>query len=1335
MATTGPAPAPEPEPRPEVVEVEVGVEEEDGGGGGGADGPRPSWMSPSLGVKQSTQAPRVEQLEQLEPLFVVDELEQQEPPDVPTTDEQRVVVELDLIGQIAALQRKLDAAMQPEAQDDVDQEEALQAILEDPPLPTQGGPSRVLLLTYQLPVQCFRDEHGTIQWTPTSGEANLAHAMAGVPDSTEVVWFGQINEADTGDIREDEKADLGARTCLAAGLISSARVRVKCVSLCTDWPFLSCAVKQLRTADSRFSMVPVFLPKATVEKWYDIYCLKVLWPTFHYMEVNISQALSDHGCFQAYVEANAAYAAAVRTEWKSSDLLWVINYELLLVPQQLRRRIRDVRVGLFVHCPWPSNEIFRSVPNTKEILEGMLGADIVGFHNFSFSRHFLSSCMRILGVDASIDSVEYKKHTTSVKIFSLGTDPDIWENMLDQDPVHARLEQLRHSFKDKKVMLGVDALDYIKGIPLKLHAFEKLLASNPELVGSVVLVQVAYPPWWWRASQNRRSASSSSIAQPSETREYAMLRMEVNRLVGRINGAYGTATYQPVYYINKFVSMVELTALYRVADAAVVTCIREGINLICQEFVCCQPKDMPEAGQMDEGDQRQGVLIISEFSGSVRTLAAGALQVNPWHADQVATSMLQVINMSAYERKIRFDTVNNYVREHTARLWALHLCTELQQVIPPSMLLSMVLPAFKDRAADVYTALSRSRPARLFIFDYDASYLHKSKKGGPKTMTRRAEPSVGFLSLIEVLCQVSSNVVVIISCRSSDEMTQWFGRTRAVLASERGCYLRLPFALPDPEDTASDETPIVEQQEQQGNLGKQTQEVEVARQDRLANIMRQGSSSELETDSPVLKSKQEPKALPQRSLAQRSVSESIDTDQTSPGMLDWAWHPLLDMEQQGFEDAALKEKVLSLLRHYEERTPGSFIMERQSSVVYQFHETDPEYASWQSKELTSLLHDVLANAPLEVVSGSKFIEVRTMGVTQELVMENVLQSYGRVLQLQRLVDDTDDKGYTINALLDLRLAAAKAIAAAHMASSGTESISRILPGFVFSLGTDSAGIGEAHGEEIVEALRERCANHVPLSEAAAALDVATGSASQEFAEAGVDSNLAAENGDLVAPAPAVQQVRTMLPSDAAIFAVTVGSRTRKADSSMPEAVAGSSAAASAPYRTSGLMEMHAPKWEEAAQILDSVATYHHQWSSAQALDTTTPPSEQLQPLSLLGTTPLGQSHMNPPQNIVGMAMGSGVAPGTTQPIHGHGLPYAPTASHALAGVGGFVNHHQQKQEQHEQQGEADRQPQPQLQPPQPSPQQQQQEEEQQQDHQRHQQRQQAGSMSEATHGV
>lgn len=179
-------------------------------GVGAADEVRPSWMSPNLGAKPVAHTPRVEQLEQLRPPIQVDALEQQRP-EIPTSDEQRAVVELDLIGQIAALQRELDAVTQPREQDDIDEALALQAILEGPPLPKQGGPSRVLLMTYQLPIRCFRDKDGVIQWTPTSGEANLAHAMAGVPDSIDVVWFGQIHEADTGDIRDDEKDDLGAK--------------------------------------------------------------------------------------------------------------------------------------------------------------------------------------------------------------------------------------------------------------------------------------------------------------------------------------------------------------------------------------------------------------------------------------------------------------------------------------------------------------------------------------------------------------------------------------------------------------------------------------------------------------------------------------------------------------------------------------------------------------------------------------------------------------------------------------------------------------------------------------------------------------------------------------------------------------------------------------------------------------------------------------------------------------------------------------------------------------------------------------------------------------------
>lgn len=456
------------------------------------------------------------------------------------------------------------------------------------------------------------------------------------------------------------------------------------------------------------------------------------------------------------MQANTAFALAMAQEWMAGDLVWVRHRpktppnanrrqsmptkhnhrryrcaavcvvrvarrpllrrppitaapwqvlghcSLLTLPAMLRRKVpRDLRLGLFIHLPFPSTELYRVIPNRRELLEGMLGADLIGFHSFSYSRHFLSACGRILGLDADIAKVEYRRHATQIKIMPMGTDPEFWTRLLEMPAVQARLSELDKNFNGKQVILGVDRLDYIKGIPLKLLAFECFLERNEELHGEVVLVQVAHPPM------------RVGLSALQENREYTDLQAELNELVGRINGRFSTVDWQPIYYINKWISANELAALYRIADVAFFTSIREGINVICYEMAAAQAPEVigPLGGIVGGGpaNSKQAVVIISEFSGGARSLG-GALHVNPWHAGQVADTLLTAQQMSGIERKLRHDAISLYVREHTSRLWALRLCTELQAIIPSDQAGSIrILPALKSQASELYTALGKSR--------------------------------------------------------------------------------------------------------------------------------------------------------------------------------------------------------------------------------------------------------------------------------------------------------------------------------------------------------------------------------------------------------------------------------------------------------------------------------------------------------------------------------------------------------------------------------------------------------------------------------------------------
>ena len=494
------------------------------------------------------------------------------------TEQGRALIELDLVSQLQALKAKLDE-VQGEEKSEVELLEDMMATLGENRGDTDG---RILIVTHQLPITLLRDEAGRVQWRDTSGEANLSHVISAVRPKV-VVWFGSLGlMASDLEITEEEKEDV--------------RTRLR--------------------EHKRAVMVPAFFTAQQMERWYQVYCLQILWPVFHYNELQISAGLSDPRYWQSYRQCNNTFAQLVKQEWQQNDLIWTVDFNgaLLAVPAAIRYQIRDVRIGIFVHCPFPSTELFRAVPNKKELLEGMLGADIVGFHTVSYSRHFLSSCRRVLGTDTTMDSLVHMKHTTQVKTMQLGTDPEFWQGKLTTLPVQIRIAgaqsyrpppcpppcprpphslpvvymlvpypslpsflppysdqcthehmhirtygqcrfqrrgglfaELQTSFQGKKVILGVDSLDYIKGLPLKLLAFESLLAANPDMAKMVVLVQVAYPPMRVGGDKMNKQVLEET------NHDYAMLQREVNELVGKINGRFGTIDAQPIFYINKCV--------------------------------------------------------------------------------------------------------------------------------------------------------------------------------------------------------------------------------------------------------------------------------------------------------------------------------------------------------------------------------------------------------------------------------------------------------------------------------------------------------------------------------------------------------------------------------------------------------------------------------------------------------------------------------------------------------------------------------------------------------------------------------------------------------------
>jgi len=369
---------------------------------------------------------------------------------------------------------------------------------------------------------------------------------------------------------------------------------------------------------------------------------------FHYHPGEIS---FDENAWVAYRDANRMFAKVVAAAVKDGDRVWVHDYHLMLLPAMLREemgdRVKNVKIGFFLHTPFPSSEIYRVLPVRKEILEGVLHCDLLGFHTFDYARHFLSSCSRILGLITTPNGVEFKGRLRTVGAYPIGIDPEKFEEGLTKQSVKERIAELEKKFQGVKLIVGVDRLDYIKGVPQKLHALEVFLNEHPEWVGKVVLVQVAVP-------------------SRGDVEEYQNLRAVVNELVGRINGKFGTIEYMPIHFMHKSVNFDELIALYAVSDVCLVSSTRDGMNLVSYEYIATQQK-------------RHGVMILSEFTGAAQSLN-GSIVVNPWNTDELAAAIYESLTLSPELRESNHKKLYKYVTKYTSAFWGKSFVDQLTAI-------------------------------------------------------------------------------------------------------------------------------------------------------------------------------------------------------------------------------------------------------------------------------------------------------------------------------------------------------------------------------------------------------------------------------------------------------------------------------------------------------------------------------------------------------------------------------------------------------------------------------------------------------------------------------
>ena len=471
---------------------------------------------------------------------------------------------------------------------------------------------------------------------------------------------------------------------------------------------------------------------------------RVLWPAFHYLIDRVPVEMTG---WDAYRAANESFADAVAREARPHDTIWVHDYQLMLLPAMLRARLPRARIGFFLHIPFPSSEVFRVLPWRRELLNGLLGADLVGFHTFAYLRHFMTSLLHLEGVEADIDVVRTGDRAVRVGVFPMGIDADGFASLASDPDVAERVAAIRSDAGGRRIVLGIDRLDYTKGLPRRLQAVERLLEIEPALRDGMRYIQVAVP-------------------SRGEVDAYQDFRRFVEERVGRMNGAFGTLRSLPVHYVHQSLSMPDLVALYCAADVMLVTPLRDGMNLVAKEFV---------ASRVDD----DGVLVLSEFAGAAEELP-DAVTVNPYDIEGVADSLRRALAMSPAERRARMRGLRRRVSGHDVHTWARTFLAQLDAaraihagsvVAPPSPSLGMAL------------AGARHAPLRLLL-DYDGTLVPFARS------PELAIPDDDLLLLLHELSAARGIEVEIVSGRSRGTLERWFGHLSIGLWAEHGFWRR-----------------------------------------------------------------------------------------------------------------------------------------------------------------------------------------------------------------------------------------------------------------------------------------------------------------------------------------------------------------------------------------------------------------------------------------------------------------------------------------------------------------------------------------------------------------
>ncbi|MGY0392785.1 bifunctional alpha,alpha-trehalose-phosphate synthase (UDP-forming)/trehalose-phosphatase [Bizionia sp. KMM 8389] len=614
--------------------------------------------------------------------------------------------------------------------------------------------------------------------------------------------------------------------------------------------------KEVNTKVEKAKCKAVGLTETDIDDYYLGFSNRTLWPLFHYF---LEYSEFENTQWEAYKRVNQKFAEVVLETLEDGDTVWVHDYQLLLLPQLIKEARPDVTIGFFLHIPFPSYEIFRTFPWREEILTGMLGADLIGFHTYDYERHFLSSVKRILRLDVNFNEITYHDRIIKVDSFPMGIDYNKFqEAALKHNNPNTEISELQKRLNahlneggDKKLILSIDRLDYTKGIPNRLRAFEYFLNTYPEYKEKVRLIMLAVP-------------SRSNVPQ------YQKLKRETDELVGRINGEFSTVSWTPIWYFYRSLPFENLIDLYTSSDVALITPVRDGMNLVAKEYVATRTN-------------LDGVLILSEMAGAAKEMNE-AILINPNSFEDFVTALNKALNMPLDEQKSRMKILQKRLKRYDVEKWA----KEFLEALKATNQLQEIVVSKKLNSKEELIIVENFKKAknRLILLDYDGTLV------GFKDNPQDAKPDKELYALLDTFQNQQNTKLCLISGRDKATFEKWYYHKDYDLITDHGVWIR---------------------------EHKKWTPLEILKTDWMSNI------------KPILET-------------------------------------------------------------FVDRTPGTFIEEKEYSLAWHYRTADPELAQIRTMELNTVLTSMVTNNELSVLQGNKVIEIKSSNVnkgraTSQLLMK------------------------------------------------------------------------------------------------------------------------------------------------------------------------------------------------------------------------------------------------------------------------------------------------------------------------------------------------------------